>query len=95
MCAERGCRLGSDVGYAIRFETMATAETKILYLTDGLLLRECIQEPTLPAYSIVIVDEAHERTLDTDILFGLLKRAQRLRPELKVIVMSATLDVLF
>jgi HrpA-like RNA helicase len=62
-------------------------------MTDGILLREAVQDPTLSQYSVVIVDEAHERTLETDVLFGLLKKTHRLRPDLKILVMSATLDV--
>lgn len=65
--------LGDEVGYSIRFEDKTSAKTMLKYLTDGMLLREAIHDPLLEKYSIVMLDEAHERTLNTDILFGLLK----------------------
>ena len=65
--------LGEEVGYAIRFEDKTTSRTLLKYLTDGRLLREAMTDPTLSQYSVVILDEAHERTIYTDILFGLLK----------------------
>ena len=89
---EYGCALGSDVGYAIRFEDRTSPATRIKYCTDGVLLREATVDPLLRDYGIVVLDEAHERSLQTDILLGLVKRAQARRPELKVIVMSATLQ---
>jgi ATP-dependent RNA helicase DHX8/PRP22 len=72
---EVGCRLGEEVGYAIRFEDCTGPDTKIKYMTAGLLLREALIDPDVSAYSCIILDEAHERNIDTDILFGLLKRA--------------------
>ncbi len=90
---EMGCKLGSTVGYTIRFEDVSSRDTKIKYLTDGMLLREIQIDPHLRRYSVVLLDEAHERSLNTDILFALLKRLQKsTRPDLKVIAMSATLD---
>ena len=65
--------LGEEVGYCIRFEENFSNKTVIKYMTDGMLLREAISDPLLKKYSIVILDEAHERTLATDILFGLMK----------------------
>lgn len=65
--------LGEEVGYSIRFEEKSSDKTILKYLTDGMLLREAIKDPMLEKYSIVIIDEAHERTLNTDILLGLLK----------------------
>ncbi|XP_002962098.2 probable pre-mRNA-splicing factor ATP-dependent RNA helicase DEAH4 [Selaginella moellendorffii] len=90
---EMGVTLGEEVGYAIRFENRTSSRTFIKYLTDGCLLREFLVDIELSQYSVVILDEAHERTLNTDILLGLLKRLVALRkPELKLIVTSATLD---
>ncbi|KAG8989420.1 DEAH-box ATP-dependent RNA helicase prp43 [Tulasnella sp. JGI-2019a] len=87
--------LGKQVGYSIRFEDMTEAGTTFLkYMTDGMLLREAMHDPLLVKYSTVILDEAHERTLATDILMGLLKEVAKKRPDLKIIVMSATLDAL-
>ncbi|CAG8516918.1 8130_t:CDS:10 [Ambispora gerdemannii] len=89
---EVGCRLGSEVGYTIRFEDCTSPETKIKYMTDGMLLRECLLDITLSQYSLIILDEAHERTINTDVLFGLLKKTLKRRPDFRVIVTSATLD---
>ena len=72
---------------------MTSSSTQLKYVTDGILLRECIEDPDLRKYDVVVLDEAHERGLDTDILFGLLKRTHVRRPDLKIIVMSATLNV--
>lgn len=86
-------QLGKHVGYSIRFEDMTESGTTFLkYMTDGMLLREAMNDPLLERYSTVILDEAHERTLSTDILMGLLKGVAKRRPDLKLIVMSATLD---
>ncbi|EDS35805.1 ATP-dependent RNA helicase DHX8 [Culex quinquefasciatus] len=89
---EYGCRLGQEVGYTIRFEDCTSQETVIKYMTDGMLLRECLVDFDLKSYSVIMLDEAHERTIHTDVLFGLLKQAVQKRPELKLIVTSATLD---
>ncbi|CAI2325177.1 unnamed protein product [Caenorhabditis sp. 36 PRJEB53466] len=89
---EYGCKLGTDVGYTIRFEDCTSQDTIIKYMTDGMLLRECLIDPDLSGYSLIMLDEAHERTIHTDVLFGLLKAAARKRPELKLIITSATLD---
>jgi ATP-dependent RNA helicase DHX8/PRP22 len=106
---EVGCRLGQEVGYTIRFEDCTSPETKIKYMTDGMLQRESVIDPLCSQYSVVMLDEAHERTISTDVLFGLLKskfvhlhwltfsdtffaEAVKKRPELKLIVTSATLD---
>ncbi|XP_063227908.1 ATP-dependent RNA helicase DHX8 [Bacillus rossius redtenbacheri] len=89
---EFGCRLGQEVGYTIRFEDCTSPETIIKYMTDGMLLRECLVDLDLKYYSVIMLDEAHERTIHTDVLFGLLKQAVKKRPELKLIVTSATLD---
>lgn len=89
---EVGCSLGAEVGYTIRFEDCTSSKTKIKYCTDGMLQRECLLDPDLKQYSVIILDEAHERTIATDVLFGLLKKSLKRRPDLKLIVTSATLD---
>jgi ATP-dependent RNA helicase DHX8/PRP22 len=89
---EFGCRLGEEVGYAIRFEDCTSPETVIKYMTDGMLLREILVDENLSKYSVVMLDEAHERTMSTDVLFGLLKQLIRRRKDLRLIVTSATLD---
>jgi ATP-dependent RNA helicase DHX8/PRP22 len=88
----QGTRVGALVGYKIRFEDETGPETKLKFMTDGTLVRECLSDPLLRAYSVVMLDEAHERSLHTDILFGLLRRTMRERPDLKVLITSATLD---
>nr|CAB3237998.1 ATP-dependent RNA helicase DHX8-like [Phallusia mammillata] len=89
---EFGCRLGQEVGYTIRFEDCTSQETKIKYMTDGMMLRECLIDFDLSQYSVIMLDEAHERTIHTDVLFGLLKKCVQKRKDLKLIVTSATLD---
>jgi len=89
---EFGCQLGQEVGYTIRFEDMTSPETVIKYMTDGMLMREYLQDNDLTRYSALILDEAHERTIHTDVLFGLLKQLTKKNPHLKLIVTSATLD---
>ncbi|KAL0315775.1 UNVERIFIED_CONTAM: putative pre-splicing factor ATP-dependent RNA helicase DEAH5 [Sesamum radiatum] len=89
---EFGCRLGEEVGYAIRFEDCTGPETVIKYMTDGMLLREILVDENLSQYSVIMLDEAHERTINTDVLFGLLKQLVKRRPDLRLIVTSATLD---
>ena len=123
---EMGVRLGKEVGYSIRFDDRVSRETKLKYMTDGMLIRESQLDPLLSNYSVIILDEAHERSLDTgngkafslnpipsrpfpleilprstnpsplrkkkDIMFGIVKAAQKQRNDLKVIVMSATLE---
>ncbi|KAL5512431.1 PRP43 [Sanghuangporus baumii] len=92
---EMDVQLGKHVGYSIRFEDMTEPGTTFLkYMTDGMLLREAMNDPDLQRYSTIILDEAHERTLATDILMGLLKDVAKRRKDLKLIVMSATLDAM-
>jgi pre-mRNA-splicing factor ATP-dependent RNA helicase DHX15/PRP43 len=89
---EMDVTLGEEVGYSIRFEDMTSQKTIMKYMTDGMLLREAMNDHDLTRYSCIILDEAHERTLATDILMGLLKEVVKRRPDLKLIIMSATLD---
>jgi pre-mRNA-splicing factor ATP-dependent RNA helicase DHX38/PRP16 len=102
---EMGCDLGGTVGYSIRFEDVTSDKTKIKYMTDGILLRESLNEADLDRYSVVILDEAHERSLSTDILMGLLRKSESKhtiglylisvltrRRDLKLIVTSATMN---
>mmetsp|Transcript_82589 Transcript_82589/g.130097 ORF Transcript_82589/g.130097 Transcript_82589/m.130097 type:complete len:708 (-) Transcript_82589:50-2173(-) len=89
---ELDVKLGTYVGYLIRFEDMTSPETILKFMTDGMLLREAMNDPMMSNYSVIILDEAHERTLATDVLFGLLKEVLKRRPELKCVIMSATMD---
>ena len=98
MKAEKGLplteqdELGGTVGYAIRFEDQTSEHTLIKYMTDGVLLRESLRDPDLNKYSAIIMDEAHERSLNTDVLFGVLRKVVARRSDLKLIVTSATLS---
>ncbi|TQN69818.1 Pre-mRNA-splicing factor ATP-dependent RNA helicase prp22 [Colletotrichum shisoi] len=89
---EVGTALGEAVGYTIRFEDKTSPATKIKYMTDGMLQREILVDPDLRRYSVIMLDEAHERTISTDVLFALLKKTMKRRKDLKVIATSATLD---
>lgn len=89
---EYGCQVGQEIGYCIRFEDCTSPETRIKYMTDGMLLREYLMDESLSRYNVIMLDEAHERTIHTDVLFGLLKDLCRTRPDFKLIVTSATLD---
>ncbi|KAH0561871.1 pre-mRNA-splicing factor ATP-dependent RNA helicase PRP16 [Cotesia glomerata] len=89
---EMDSNLGDKVGYAIRFEDCTSKDTVIKYMTDGILLRESLREKDLDKYSVIIMDEAHERSLSTDVLFGLLRDIVKERMDLKLIVTSATMD---
>lgn len=86
------CPLGQEVGYSIRFEDATSAKTRIKFLTDGLLLREALVDPLLSRYSVIMVDEAHERSLSSDILLGILKKIRKKRADLRIVVSSATLQ---
>ncbi|KAG0660159.1 DEAH-box ATP-dependent RNA helicase prp22 [Maudiozyma exigua] len=89
---EFGCKVGDEVGYNVRFDDRTSRRTQIKYMTDGMLQREALLDPLMSKYSVIMLDEAHERTVATDILFALLKEAAKVRPELKIIITSATLD---
>ncbi|XP_048549300.1 probable pre-mRNA-splicing factor ATP-dependent RNA helicase DEAH9 isoform X1 [Triticum urartu] len=90
---EVGVKLGEEVGYTIRFEDETNpGMTMIKFLTDGVLIREMMEDPLLSKYSVIMIDEAHERSISTDILLGLLKKIQRRRPELRLIISSATIE---
>lgn len=91
---EFGCALGEEVGYGVRFDFKCSDKTVIKYYTDGVLLRETLSDPLLSSYSVIIVDEAHVRSLSSDILLGLLKKIQHKRKDLRIIVTSATLDAM-
>ncbi|KAF9586519.1 hypothetical protein BGW38_003205 [Lunasporangiospora selenospora] len=91
---EMNVKLGMEVGYSIRFDdcTDPGGKTRIKYMTDGMLFRETLLDPLLSKYSVIMLDEAHERSLYTDILMGVLKKILKKRPDLRIIISSATLD---
>ncbi|CAG8695408.1 12228_t:CDS:10 [Funneliformis caledonium] len=93
VASEMNVKLGEEVGYSIRFDECYDPNlTRIKYMTDGMLFRETFLDPLLSQYSVIMIDEAHERSLYTDILLGILKKIQKKRPELRIIISSATLD---
>ncbi|CAM1500541.1 Fc.00g097030.m01.CDS01 [Cosmosporella sp. VM-42] len=89
---EVGVKVGNEVGYTIRFEDCTSDKTVLKYMTDGMLLREFMTEPDLSGYSALMIDEAHERTVHTDILLALVKDLSRERPDLKLLISSATMN---
>jgi HrpA-like RNA helicase len=89
---EMGSALGDLCGYSIRFDDCTCHRTQVKFCTDGILLQELISDAALSEYSVVVLDEAHERSLHTDILFALVKRALALNPHVHIVVMSATLQ---
>ncbi|XP_070188507.1 probable ATP-dependent RNA helicase DHX35 isoform X2 [Littorina saxatilis] len=90
---ERGTILGDEVGYLIRFDNCCDpAKTRIRFMTDGMMIKEIMQDPLLSKYSVIMLDEAHERALNTDITLGLLRKIQKKRSDLKLLIASATLD---
>ena len=94
IACQMGSSLGSLVGYKMRFEDKTKPETQIKIMTDGILLQEMKLDPWLTKYNCLIVDEAHERSLNIDFILGLLKRVLEARPEFKVIVSSATINAM-
>ncbi|KAI5191087.1 pre-mRNA-splicing factor ATP-dependent RNA helicase DHX15/PRP43 [Nematocida minor] len=89
---EMGQALGQLVGYSVRFEECTSENTRIRYVTDGTLLRDFIDDPKVSQYKAIIIDEVHERTINIDLLLGLVKDAIQIREDLKVVIMSATLS---
>ena len=90
---EAKCRLGAAVGYSIRFDECFSREyTKIKFITEGILIREMLGDPLLSQYSVLVLDEVHERTAQIDIIMGLLKKIMKRRRDLKIIISSATVD---
>ncbi|EKX74191.1 Helicase associated domain HA2 containing protein [Theileria equi strain WA] len=89
---EMDVELGQTVGYSIRFEDRCSDKTLLKFMTDGMLLKEAMSDPLLSRYGMIVLDEAHERTIATDVLFGLMKNISKRRPDLKIVVMSATLE---
>jgi ATP-dependent RNA helicase DDX35 len=86
------CSVGDKVGYVLRFNEVMSERTKIKFMTDGILLRELQNDPLLTKYSVVIIDEAHERSVTTDLILGLLRRIMTVRLDLRIVIMSATVD---
>nr|CAI5821645.1 unnamed protein product [Callosobruchus analis]CAI5832140.1 unnamed protein product [Callosobruchus analis] len=93
VAAEIEMQVGELVGYSVRFHDETSKKTKIKFLTDGMLLREAMFDRLLMEYNVIILDEAHERTIHTDVLFGIVKKAQKVREDRNIIIMSATMDV--
>ncbi|GAB6023971.1 ATPdependent RNA helicase [Chamberlinius hualienensis] len=90
---EKNCNLGEDVGYSVRFDDCWTRnKTKIKFMTEGILIREMMSDPLLSQYSVLMIDEVHERSYNTDISLGLMKKILKKRPDLRLIVASATVD---
>ena len=84
--------MGEEVGYAFRLEDCTGPDTVIKYMIDGMLFREILIDGNLSQYSVIMLNKAHDRTIHTDVLFGLLKQLVKRRPDLHLIVMSTTLD---
>lgn len=89
---EMGEQAGQTVGYQVRFEEVSGPRTRLRYMTEGVLTRRLVSNPNLPGVHAVVLDEFHERHLDSDLALALLKRLQQTRPDLRIVVMSATLD---
>src|SRR5271170_8312871 len=92
VASELGEQTGETVGYQVRFEESVGPRTRLRFVTEGILTRRLLSDPNLKGVDAVVLDEFHERHLDSDLALALLKRLQRTRPELRIVVMSATLD---
>jgi ATP-dependent helicase HrpB len=92
VASEMGERIGETVGYQVRFDEVAGPRTRLRFVTEGVLTRRLISDPNLRGVDAVVLDEFHERHLETDLALALLKRLQSRRPDLRILVMSATLD---
>lgn len=90
---ERHCLVGHEVGYSIRFDDCSNSSTRIKFVTDGVLLREALTDTSLSRYSVVILDEAHERSLQTDILMGILKTLLQRRADLRYVCNAGAVSV--
>lgn len=90
---ERGWSVGQEVGYQVRFESRLSRDTRLIFMTDALLVRRMVDDPELNGVDLVVLDEFHERNLNQDLLLGALKELQELGRDIKILVMSATLDV--
>lgn len=84
--------LGKEVGYSVRFDYNYNEETKIKFFTEGMFIREILADPMLKNYNYIIIDDCHERTINSELIFGLLKKIYKKRKDLKFIISSATLD---
>ncbi len=89
---ELNCQLGKEVGYKVRFDDSTSDSTAVKFMTDGILLAETIGDKRLTQYDTLIIDEAHERSLNIDFILGYLKNLLKIRPDVKIIISSATLD---
>ncbi|KAH9499114.1 ATPdependent RNA helicase [Bulinus truncatus] len=90
---ERGSILGDEIGYLIRFDECCDSDkTRVKFMTDGMMIREIMKDPLLQKYSVILLDEAHERAINTDVILGLLRKIQKRRKDLRLIVASATLN---
>lgn len=92
LCEETGTRLGDEIGYQVRFTDQTSPSSRLIIMTDGILLAQIQRDPTLSRYDTIVIDEAHERSLNIDFLLGYLTELLPKRPDLKLIITSATID---
>jgi ATP-dependent helicase HrpB len=90
---EQQWKLGSEVGYQVRFESRLTSTTRLVFMTDAVLLRRLVDDPELKDFDLIVIDEFHERNLNQDLVLGIIKELQELGRDIKLLIMSATLDV--